>query len=112
MLRLMRDNVIAFENPNNSAIEIRHPPKVLEQMQKLSDFIKDLPLSKADNDKLVHMMAEQVCAAERNAFFQGVSWAISYCGEMSLRNFFISSPQPPKSTQSRLPIGMENASIK
>lgn len=72
----MRDNVIAFENPNNSAIEIRHPPEVLEQIQELSDFIKELPLSKADNDKLVHMMAEQVCAAERNAFFQGVTMTL------------------------------------
>lgn len=66
----MRDNVIMFENPNNFAIEIKRPPKILEQMRELSDFIKDLPLSRADNDKLVSLMAEQVCTVKRNAFFK------------------------------------------
>ena len=39
--------------------------------QKLSAFIKTLPLTMTDNDRLVELIVDQVRQAERGAFKQG-----------------------------------------
>jgi len=54
------------------AIEIEKTPEFLEHAKEFSDFIRNLPLSTDDNDKLVHGMTEQVNEASRMGFLQGV----------------------------------------
>jgi len=40
--------------------------------KELSAFILSLPLSHADNDKLIQLMTNNICLAERSAFEQGI----------------------------------------
>ena len=40
-------------------------------INQVSDFIKSLPLSTADNDKLVSMMAGLLHTARKNAYLSG-----------------------------------------
>lgn len=40
--------------------------------RKLSDYIRNLPLSVEQNDQLIKLMVDQVCEAENGAFRQGL----------------------------------------
>ena len=40
--------------------------------KELSAFIRSLPLSQADNEKLIQLTIDNVCLAERSAFEQGI----------------------------------------
>lgn len=46
-------------------------PEFKQKAQEISDFIERLPLTKAENDRLVFLLVEQVQIAEHDAFFQG-----------------------------------------
>ena len=72
----MSGNVIPFLSPENAAIQIERSQEFTDEAQKLSDFVKGLPLSSADNEKLVALMVNQVLVAEKNAFMQGASMAL------------------------------------
>lgn len=48
----------------------------MDAAKELSEFIKGLPLTVEQNDKLVHGMIGQVVLAERAAFEQGFVWAV------------------------------------
>ena len=50
---------------------IEHGPETLEVVKELSDFVANLPLSHADNDKLIHLMTDQLEVAEREQFLRG-----------------------------------------
>ena len=72
----MSGKVVPFFNPDNAAIQIKRSQEFKDEAQKLSDFVKDLPLSSAENEKLVALMVNQVLVAEKNAFMQGASMAL------------------------------------
>ena len=42
----------------------------------LSEFIKGLPLSQPDNDKLISLIVDQVNMAEHDAYLQGFDFAL------------------------------------
>lgn len=51
--------------------EIKRTKEFLEAAKMLSDFIKQLPLSHENNDKLIHMIFNQTELAEFGAYDQG-----------------------------------------
>lgn len=61
--------MIKFNKPE---VRKERTPRFYEAAEKLNAFIKSLPLGQKENDKLVHLMIEQVEAAEESAFNQGV----------------------------------------
>ncbi len=62
------------------SIEIQRTPEFLEVAKRLSDFISGLPLTKEQNDRLIHEMIEQVQLAERAAFMQGYKFGMVWKG--------------------------------
>ena len=64
------------QSVQESAIEIPRSNKFVEIAEKLSDFIKLLPLNQADNDKLIQIIVEQVKEAEHTAFLFGFDMGI------------------------------------
>lgn len=60
------------------AIQIERTPEFTEVAKILSNHIKGLSLTHADNDRLVALMIENVQAAERGAFAQGFSMGREY----------------------------------
>lgn len=59
-----------FEKRSGQVV-IEHGEETLKIAKKLSDLVAGLPLSRADNDKLVHMMKDQLTVAEREQFLKG-----------------------------------------
>ena len=53
------------------AIIIERTEEFLQNAQRLSEFIKGLPLSQPDNDQLIAFILQQVQDGERQAFVQG-----------------------------------------
>lgn len=53
-------------------MEIKRTKEFYQASRQISDFIKGLPLSTEDNDKLVHNLVEYTNAVERNAALFGV----------------------------------------
>ena len=73
---MKKENLVLIDTitgQQDIAIQIERTPEFTEVAQRLSDHIKALPLTHADNDQLVHLMIENVQAAERGAFVQGFS---------------------------------------
>lgn len=60
---------------NNQEIEIRKGPETLRTAKEVSDFLKGLPLSACDNDKLVQLLLLHTEATAREAFSEGVEFA-------------------------------------
>lgn len=50
---------------------ITHGVETLKIAKELNDLILGLPLSIADNDRLVYLMKDQLVAAEREQFLAG-----------------------------------------
>lgn len=66
--------IIDFESikdPQDTAIEIERTDEFYSIARELSKFIKGLPLSQPDNDKLIAIIIKQVQACEQGAFNQG-----------------------------------------
>lgn len=59
-----------FEKMSGQVI-ITHGVETLKIAKELNDLILGLPLSVADNDKLVYLMKDQLIAAEREQFLAG-----------------------------------------
>lgn len=53
-------------------MEIKRTKEFYQASRQISDFIKGLPLSTEDNDKLVHNLVEYTNTAERSAALFGV----------------------------------------
>jgi len=52
-------------------VVIEHGEQTLKVVKELSDFVAGLNLSYADNDKLIHLMREQLEVAECEQFLKG-----------------------------------------
>lgn len=52
-------------------IPIQRTKRFFETAKALSEFIKALPLSNADNDRLIQMMIDHITEAEKGAFESG-----------------------------------------
>lgn len=59
-----------FEKMSGQVI-ITHGVETLKIAKELNDLILGLPLSIADNDRLVYLMKDQLIAAEREQFLAG-----------------------------------------
>lgn len=64
------------------SIRIDRTPEFNAVARKLSDFIKSLPLSTDQNDRLVWLMIDQVEQAERDAFKQGFLMGVKVMKEL------------------------------
>lgn len=53
-------------------MEIKRTKEFYQASRQISDFIKGLPLSTEDNDKLVHNLVEYTNTVEQNAALFGV----------------------------------------
>ena len=56
--------------------EIPRSEKVMETAKNVSDYIKNLPLSNAQNDSLINLMMIHLLEAEHNAFMFGCDLGI------------------------------------
>lgn len=56
---------------DEEGLEIIQSEEYLEKVKRVSDFINGLPLSNADNDKLISLMLDQNNQARTDAFLQG-----------------------------------------
>lgn len=66
--------IIDFQNVKNmqgAAIEAERTEEFYSIARELSEFIKGLPLSQPDNDKLIAIIIKQVQAGEQGTFNQG-----------------------------------------
>ena len=64
-------NVVNFNKGNKPDIEIENTDAFLTMALKLSNFIKDLPLTTTKNNELVRLVLDQVTQAKKDAFSQG-----------------------------------------
>lgn len=55
----------------DEAIVIQHGLRTLESVQAVSDYLKDLPLSAEQNEKIVELMKDMLLVAEHETFMQG-----------------------------------------
>lgn len=58
-------------NDEEVYIEIPKSKEFLEHALKLSEFIKELPLSAEENDNLIELLIENLDIAKKDAFNQG-----------------------------------------
>lgn len=71
-------DIINFPNLDNVFIEIERTKAFTQTANELSTFLKALPLSHAENDKLVELMVKHVKEAETGAFLQGFSMGYEF----------------------------------
>lgn len=65
----MMAKIINF--PKDSEIVLQHTEQFYESAKQLSEFIKELPLTQPDNDKLIDLILQQMEDGTNDAFFQG-----------------------------------------
>jgi hypothetical protein len=71
------DNVISFNQEKDRKVDdediivIQHGLKTMESVYVLESYIKELPLSAKEIDKLVALTANQLFIAENESFIQG-----------------------------------------
>lgn len=66
---------LKYENVNDIPdfmIKVERSEEFHTAAKELSAFIRSLPLSHADNEKLIQLTIDNVCLAERSAFEQGI----------------------------------------
>lgn len=61
----------SIKDSQEAAITIERTEEFYSIARELSEFIKGLPLSQPDNDKLIALIIRQVQAGEQGAFNQG-----------------------------------------
>lgn len=71
-------DLFRIDNKKDFAIELKRSEEFYKTAQKLSDYIKKLPLSNDENDTLVSIILEHVTAAEKSAFAQGFNMAMDF----------------------------------
>lgn len=64
-----------FEKMSGQVV-VAHGVETLKIAKELSSLISGLPLSLADNDKLVYLMKEQLMTAEHEQFLAGFDLAL------------------------------------
>jgi hypothetical protein len=62
---------------DEEGLEIIQSEEYLAKVKRVSDFINGLPLSHADNDKLISLMLDQNNQARTDAFLQGFDLGIN-----------------------------------
>lgn len=73
--------VIEFKNPCADArIEIPRTAGFDDAARRLSNYIKDLPLNKVQNDEVIALIVEQVKEAELGAFQFGLRLGLKVFG--------------------------------
>lgn len=72
----MNKNIIDNNCLEDAYITTDRSEKFIKIAKDLGEFIKTLPLSVEDNNKLVYMMIEQITTAEHDAFLQGCDLGI------------------------------------
>lgn len=78
-----KDEVLALGIPkwcpeDELTLERERTPEFFEAARALSDFISGLDLSVEQNNNLVHMMCDQVEAAEKGALAQGFKLGMAF----------------------------------
>lgn len=79
----MNKNIIDNNCLEDTYITADRSEKFMKIAKELSEFIKKLPVSVEDNNKLVYMMIEQVTTAEHDAFLQGCDLGIKLGKELA-----------------------------
>lgn len=64
-------NIVENQTEEIPAIPIERGEEFYQAAKGLSEFIHALPLSAENNNRLIDLMVDQVCEAERGAFVQG-----------------------------------------
>lgn len=64
-------NFQSIKDTQEAAIEIERTEEFYSIARELSKFIKGLPISQPDNDRLIAIIIQQVQAGEQGAFHQG-----------------------------------------
>lgn len=59
------------EEIDDIAIEVERTEEFYKIARTLNDFIRDLPLTKSQNERLIELTIQQVLAAEHGAYNQG-----------------------------------------
>ncbi|MBS6475772.1 MAG: hypothetical protein KH354_07320 [Clostridiales bacterium] len=72
------DDVLQQLEEDGAGILINRSERLITEAQELSSFIRALPLSVEDNDKLVAMFTAQIVEAEKSAFTQGFKMGMDY----------------------------------
>ena len=71
-------NIWDVKGFQKDTVEIdRHTPMFLEAANNLGDYLKTLPLSNVQHNKLTDLLVAQVNAAEHGAYLQGVSLGVA-----------------------------------
>ncbi len=60
---------------NQLTIEMERTNEFHQAIGKLGDYMKSLPLTQPENDRLIQLFVDQINAAERGAFIQGFNLA-------------------------------------
>ncbi|WP_427107966.1 hypothetical protein [Lysinibacillus xylanilyticus] len=71
-------DVINFPDLDNVCIQIERTEAFIQTANELSAFLKALPLSHDENNKLVELMVKHVKEAEAGAFLQGFSMGYEF----------------------------------
>lgn len=61
-------------------IELEKSPEMLASAERLSDYIRGLPLTAEQNDKLVQMLLDHVGDVQRCGFNQGLKVGKEFAG--------------------------------
>lgn len=61
-------------------IELEKSPEMLASAERLSDYIRELPLTAEQNDKLVQMLLDHVGDVQRCGFNQGLKVGKEFAG--------------------------------
>lgn len=67
-------DLFKMDNKKDFAIELKRSEEFYKTAQKLSDYIKKLPLSNDENDTLVSIILEHVTTAEKAHLRRALTW--------------------------------------
>lgn len=75
------NNIINLPS-KDSCIEFERKESFHKAARELGDYIKGLPLTAKDNDRLMYLMIEQIHEAEQGAFERGFEMGIKLLKNM------------------------------
>lgn len=68
----------AITGDEDVIIQIRRSPEFISTAQAVSDYLKDLPLSREQNDRIIALMVDHTHAAEQSGFRDGIRYGILF----------------------------------
>lgn len=71
------EDVLTGKVGTDTDIAIEKNSETLETAKAVSDYLSSLPLTVEQNDRLVYLMADNLMAALRNGFLEGVKFAVT-----------------------------------